>query len=196
MPEVVWEGYDSAEESGDEIEDYDWEEGDEEGAGEEGGEQGGEEGHEEDEEGEDEDEDEDEDDAEEAEEDDGEEGEEGEDEATRQTREDLRLVREHAVPVSREQVANGAALWCWQDDEKKVYFPIVATQTIPAKAKKVHCNTLLPADENRLFKIDPHFKAEDVRNRAWMRYLFTVPWERLVKVDGEEAWKVSRARRE
>ena len=81
LPEVVWEGYDSAEESGDEIEDYDWEEGDEEGAGEEGGEQGGEEGHEEDEEGEDEDEDEDEDDAEEAEEDDGEEGEEGEDEA-------------------------------------------------------------------------------------------------------------------
>ena len=63
----------------------------------------------------------------------------------------------------------------------------------------MHCNTLLPQDERGYYKIDPSFKPERKENRAWMRYIFTVPWERLVKVDGEvdgeQAWKTSRRRR-
>ena len=113
----------------------------------------------------------------EGEDDDGEPEEDDEDEAAMSASEKVILELLGKAPnIARSELSAGRAFFCWDDDRKLNYFPVVLTESVRPRARVIRVKCLTPAAEARgVYVVDPIFNGEtgdDKKDNARIDLLF------------------------
>ena len=75
-------------------------------------------------------------------------------------REVLAALRE-APTIGRDDLSAGRAFFCWDDDRKLKYFPVLLKEAVRPRARLIRVACLMPSEEQRgVYTIDPVFNGE------------------------------------
>ena len=75
-------------------------------------------------------------------------------------REVLAALRQ-APTIGRDDLSAGRAFFCWDDDRKLKYFPVLLKEAVRPRARKIRVACLMPSEEQRgVYTIDPVFNGE------------------------------------
>ena len=114
----------------------------------------------------------------------------------------LERLRAEAPRIARSELVEGRAFFCWNDNERGGYFPMVCKADIQPNKGRVRCMCLKPGGEAGVYVVDPEFNGEtgdEWSDHAMATLIFDARpvtgevWRELEGGwGGERAWHVVR----